>query len=265
MNADSDADSDADAEFPSPCVDPNIVGDLVARERRTSGLALRADEPGRTYSYYDFITTSYKAGNVLRYLGVREGDEVLVVPEALPESVLTFFGAAQLGAVTRFADDIGETVPRAVVAPAEREDDFDLPPGHRLAVYGDKPTAPSTTHWETEVWSENPAVHPATVTPGDPLLAAAGRTYSHAEALAAASDTVADADLQPGTEVFVQGRLGDPGVVAAGLLAPIMAGATIVFPDPSETPKRATAESEGDVADVVTETGQLVVSARSSE
>jgi len=265
MNADSDADSDADVEFPSPCVNPDIVGDLVARERRTSGLALRADEPGRTYSYYDFITTSYKAGNVLRYLGVREGDEVLVVPEALPEPVLTFFGAAQLGAVTRFADDVGETIPRAVVAPAEREDDFDLPPGHRLAVYGDQPTDPSTTHWETEVWSENPAVHPATVGEDDPVLAVADRTYSHAEMIATASDTVADADLQGGTDVFIQGSLTDPDVVAAGLLAPIIAGATIVFPDPSGMPERATAGSEGDVAGVVTETGQLGGSALSSE
>jgi hypothetical protein len=178
-----------------------------------------------------------------------------------------------LGAVTRFADDVGETVPRAVVAPAEREDDFDLPPGHRLAVYGDKPTAPSTTHWETEVWSENPAIHPATVATDDPLLATADRTYSQAAALAAASDAVADADLQPGTEVFVQGPLTDPDVVTAGLLAPIMSGATIVFPDPTASPRRVPAESEGgvesdvegDVADVVTETGQLVDSARSSE
>lgn len=242
--------SDGDEAFPDPPADPDTLCDLVARDRRTSGLALRATGPGRTYSYRDFVTTSYKSGNVLRYLGVRAGDDVLVVPDALPEPVLAFYGAAQLGAATRFADSItgDDDPPRAVLAPVAREVDFDLPPGHRLAVHGGPPEAPSTTHWESEVWSENPAVHPATVEPDDPALLADGRRYAHADLLAAAETVVDGADLRPGTDVVVDGPFTDPLVVASGLVAPILAGATVVLPDERDGP-----DDEGENAVTTTE------------
>ncbi|MFB6252847.1 MAG: acetyl-CoA synthetase [Halobellus sp.] len=235
---DSDADAGVDAEaaesdasWPAPCSDPQTLGDLVARDRRTSGLALQAASSGRTYSYRDFITTSYKSGNVFRYLGVRGGDEVLVVPGTAPEPLLALYGAAQLGAATRFADAIRDDAPRSILAPVAREGDFELPPGHNLAVHGGPPEDPSTTHWEAEVWSENPAVHPADVAPDDPLLLVEDRTYTHAAILAAAETVVDDAGLVAGDTVVVDEPIADPGVVAAGLVAPIIAGATILFSD----------------------------------
>lgn len=227
-------DAGHDSDFPAPCPDAETLGDAVARERRTSGPALRARASGRTYSYHDFVTTSYKAGNVLRHLGVRPGDDVHISSEHVPEPVLSFYGAAQLGGVTRFDAEIGDAPPRAVVAPAVREAEFDLPPGHHLAVYGDPPTDPSVTHWETEVWSENPAVHPVGVDADDPLFAAGDRTYAHGEVLAAATAVVDDAGIDPGTEVLLRGPLTDPAVVVAGLVAPILAGATVVLPDSTE-------------------------------
>lgn len=228
---DVDPGGDADDDFPAPCSDPETLGDAVARERRTSGVALRARASGRTYSYHDFVTTSYKAGNVLRHLGVRPDDEVCIAAESVPEPVVSFYGAAQLGAVTRFRAGPEGVAPRVVVAPATRESEFDLPPGHHLAVYGDPPTDPSTTHWETEVWSENPAVHPVAVDGSDPLFAAGDRTYTHEEVLAAAAGVIDEAGIEPGTEVVLRGPLTDPAVVVAGLVAPILAGATIVLPD----------------------------------
>jgi len=223
--------SDADADYPPPCLDPETLGDAVARERRTSGTALRARPSGRTYTYRDFVTTSYKAGNVLRYLGVRPGDEVRVAAERVPETVLTFYGAAQLGAVTRFGGIGQGDPPRVTVAPAARETEVDLPPGHHLAVYGDSPDGPDVTHWETEVWSENPAIHPVAVDGGDPLLAAGERAYTQRDLLAAAARVISAAGLDSGTEVTVRGRLTDPAVVAAGLVAPILAGGTVVLGD----------------------------------
>jgi hypothetical protein len=231
LGSGSGADSSPDPAYPSPCLDPETIGDAVARDRRTSGLAIRARPSGRTYSYRDFITTSYKAGNVLRYLGVRPGDEVRVAADRVPETVLTFYGAAQLGAVTRFGGGTDGDPPRVVVAPATREAEIDLPPGHHLAVYGDPPEDPDVTHWETEVWSENPAIHPVAVEGSDPVLAAGDRTYTHGEILAAAERVVSRIDLDTGTEVTVRGSLADPAVVASGLVAPILAGSTIVLAD----------------------------------
>ncbi|MBB6647944.1 AMP-binding protein [Halobellus ruber] len=228
---DADSEPDPDGDYPLPCLDADTLGDAAARERRTSGTALRARGSGRTYSYRDFVTTSYKAGNVLRHLGVRPGDEIQVASEHVPEPVLTFYGAAQLGAVTRFDTGVEGTPPRVAVAPATRESAFDLPPGHHLAVYGDPPTDPSVTHWEAEVWSENPAVHPVAVEGSDPLFAAEGRTYTHDEVVTAAADVVADAGIDPGSAVVLRGPLTDPAVVIAGVVAPILAGATVVLPD----------------------------------
>jgi hypothetical protein len=227
----SAGESVAGGEYPTPPSDPETVGDLVARDRRTPGVALRAENVDRTYSYRNFITTTYKIGNVLRHLGVRRGEEVLVVPDPLPEPILTFFGAAQLGAVTRFSDSLPSTDPRVVVAPADREAAFDLPPGHHLVVYGDSPTKATTTHWETEVWSENPAVHPASVEGDDPLLAVGDRTYSHADALSRVASERTDERPELGERVDVRGSFEDHDVVVDGLVEPIAAGATITLPE----------------------------------
>ena len=226
---DSGGDHTPDPAYPSPCLDPETLGDAVARERRTSGVALRAQPSGRTYTYRDFVTTSYKAGNVLRYLGVRPGDEVRIAPQRVPETVLTFYGAAQLGAVTRFETATGGPPARVVVAPTARETEIDLPPGHSLAVYGDQPDDPDVTHWETEVWSENPAIHPVAVDSADPIVVDDDRTYTHGEVLSAAVKVVSTAEITPGTEVIVRGSLTDLAAVVSGVVAPILAGATIVL------------------------------------
>ena len=220
----------AGGEYPPPPSDPETLADLVARDRRTPGIALRAERVDRAYSYRNFITTTYKVGNVLRHLGVRRGTEVLVVPDPLPEPVLTFYGAAQLGAVTRFADAVPSSAdPRVVVAPVDREAAFDLSPGRHLVVYGDAPTEPTTTHWETEVWSENPAVHPASVEGTDPLLAVGDRTHSHADALSAGSGAGGSERPKPGERVVVEGSFEDYEAVVDGLVDPVAAGATITL------------------------------------
>ncbi|MCO8267108.1 long-chain fatty acid--CoA ligase [Haloferax sp. AB510] len=217
----------------------DVIGDLMARDRRSDRLALRVDGPGRTYTYHDLITTSYKAGNVLRYLGVRKGARVAVDPVSLPEPLLTFLGAAQLGAVTAF-DPAVEA--RATVVAVDREAEFaDLPPGQKLAVFGGSPSSPAITHWEQEVWSENPAVHPVVVTPDDPALVADDREFTHSDLLDAAREVVADFDLDAGDTVAVRSSLSHPGTVVAGVLAPLLAGGTIRIPAGDEAVEAALA------------------------
>lgn len=209
---------------------PSVLADVVARERRSSDLALRADAAGREYSWHDFCTTAYKAGNFLRYLGVAAGDTVAVGDDPLPEAVLTFVGAAQLGALTRFGPDETADV-RAVVVHHAREADFGVPAGCNLAVYGGPPDATGTAHWERDVWSENPAFPPTDVDPDDPAVAAAGATYSHRALLDAAAGVVSEHGLDADSTVAVRASLTRPGVVAAGVVAPLVAGGTVVFPD----------------------------------
>jgi hypothetical protein len=229
------------SEFPSPATGATTVGDLLSRDRRTEGLALRAftnDGLNRTYSYRDVLTTAWKAGNFLRHLGVRGVGEapeervstVEVAPDPLPEPVLTFLGAAGLGARTAF-DPRADGRARVTVVGVDDEIRYDPPPGSRLVVYGGNPDSPETAHWEQEVWSENPRAHPARVNPDDTVLVASDERQSHATVLHAARAVVETERIAPGDRVAVRAGLADPRVVVAGVVAPLVAGATIVFAD----------------------------------
>ncbi|WP_313695231.1 acetyl-CoA synthetase [Halorarum halobium] len=210
--------------MPDPLPDATLVGDLLARDRRDRTTALHVAASDRTLSYRDLCTTAYKAGNVLSHHGVRAGDVVDVEPRPAPEPVLTFLGATLLGAVTAFRADPGAddvTDARAVVVHAEREDEFDLPPGARLLAFGGEPDRPTTTHWEGEVWSENPAFPPTDHDPDDPVLAVGDGGYSHARLLRGANGL--RADRVAGRDRPIRDPLSDPGAVVA-LLAALLDG-----------------------------------------
>lgn len=232
------------SEFPAPAADATTVGDLLVRERRTEGLALRAltaDGLDRTYSYRDALTTAWKSGNFLRHLGVRGVSEapaervstVEVATDPLPEPVFTFLGAAGLGARTVF-DPRADGRARVTVVGVDDADRYDPPPGSKLVVYGGAPDSPAVDHWEQEVWSENPRAHPALVDSDDTVLVAGDARHSHGAVLDAARSVVSETDLAPGDRVAVRANLGDPRVVVAGVVAPLCAGATVVFPDDEE-------------------------------
>ncbi|PSQ33724.1 acetyl-CoA synthetase [Halobacteriales archaeon QS_9_70_65] len=175
----------------------DALGDLIGRDRRSEAAALRASAVDREYDYRRFCTSAWKVGNFLRHLGVRGGDGVAVADDPLPEPVLTLYGAALLGGVVRF----------------------------------DPPTAPDdgVRAVVVDVWSENPSMPPDIVAPGDPLLRSDGVTYSHGEVLEAAEAVVERTGIDVGGEVGVAAAasFADPGVVAAGLVAPIVAGGTV--------------------------------------
>jgi len=84
--------------------------------------------------------------------------------------VLAFLGTASLGGVARF-DPPASIDARAVVAPVEGIDAFELPPGGTHVAYGDPPDDPDVAHFERDVWSENPTLAPADVAADDPVLA----------------------------------------------------------------------------------------------
>jgi hypothetical protein len=214
-------------------MDHRVLGDLLARDRRSDRPALLAPAERRSYTWRDLCTTSYKAGNVLRYLGVRHGSVVAVAPEPGPDPVLALLGAAHLGAVVRFHQPTGESLerdpPRVVLVPAARESEVETAPGTNLAVYGGSPADPSTTHWEAELWSENPAVHPTDVAPDDPVLAVDGRQFAHGRLLEAAEEAADRVDLSAEDAVAVRGPVGDSRVLAAGVFAPLAVGGSFVL------------------------------------
>ena len=204
-----------------------VLGDAVRRDRRSGAPALRAPGVGREYDYRRFCTSAWKVGNLLRHLGVRGGAGVGVGDDPLPEPVLAFYGAALLGGVVRFVPRSGCGEVRVLVVPASDLGDYEADPATKRLAYGADPDDPSVAYFERDVWSENPARPPDRVAPDDPLLWTPQATYTHGDVLAAAGSAAESLSIDADTTVGVRGTFADPGVVAAGLVAPIVAGGVV--------------------------------------
>jgi acyl-CoA synthetase (AMP-forming)/AMP-acid ligase II len=204
-----------------------VLGDVVARERRSEQVALRVDATDRAYSYRDFCTTAWKAGHALSHLGVHAGSRVALAPDPAPQSLLTLFGAACLGARVTF-DTTADA--RTVLVPTASADELAARPSRKVVVYGDAPTDPGVAHWEQVVWSENPVMPPGERASDDAVLERDGAAYTHREVLAAAESVVDAADLDADATVALRASLTDPRAVVAGVIAPLVAGGTVVLP-----------------------------------
>lgn len=227
--------------------DPATIADLLDSVRQRDGVAFDASERSTPYSAREFATSSWKAGNLLRHYGVRLGSTVAVVvgpkapvasdePGSLGDAadpLIATLGATLLGG----AVDLDPEPPvdgDALVAPAPWLDRFDTAPGCARIAYGGPPEAADVVHFEQAAWSQNPVAPPETerVSSDDSALVcgddtADRSTWSHGDLLECARGFLARTDLVAGDRVAVQASL-DPEVFAAGVLAPLLVGATVV-------------------------------------
>ncbi|WP_266076207.1 acyl-CoA synthetase family protein [Haladaptatus caseinilyticus] len=204
----------------------NALGDLVARERRSDDPALSIPHSGG-YDYHRLCTTAWKTGNFLRHLGVREGVSVGIVTSPSAQPVLGFLGAMLLGSTVRF-DPPNEFDARVLLAPTEGVGDYELPPGGQYVAYGKSPTDPNVSHFETDVWSENPTF-PETPIPPETTALTGETDVSHEELIGAGRRIADQWNLKPGNAVVVRAPLADPRAVGGGIVAPLIAGAEIVL------------------------------------
>ena len=233
----------------------DVVGDLLARGRRSRDLAIVTPD-GRERTYHDLITNAYKAANVLRYLGAREGATVAVHPDPGFHPTLAFLGAAGLGASVRFDPAAGlDAGDRVVLVPTAEESTADPAPGTNLAVFGGPPARPETTHWEQELWSENPGMVPSTVEPADTVVSGPGSPISHQRLLALADAATRTAAIDADTRVVVRAPITDHRALAAGVVAPLVTGGTVVLDRAlgAESDPIADDPARGDVAIVADE------------
>ncbi|TKX73581.1 hypothetical protein EXE46_13490 [Halorubrum sp. GN11_10-6_MGM] len=234
----------------------DLVGDLLARDRRTGDTALVTPD-GRDRTYHDLITNGYKAANVLRYLGVRAGAIVAVDPTPAFHTTLAFLGAAAVGAPVRFDPEAGiDAGDRVVLAPLPVAAELDPAPGTNLAAFDGSPERPETTHWEQELWSENPGTPPSEVGPDDAAIVGPAGEFSHRDLCSLAAAAVEATEMTAETRVVLRRPFSDVPAVAAGLVAPLSVGATAVLAPPSGVPEAAdeSAEPRGDVAVAPAET-----------
>ena len=205
-----------------------VLGDVVARERRSDDIALRVGATGREYSYRDVCTTVWKAGHACRHFGVHAGAQVALAPDPAPQPLLTLFGAACLGARVTFD---AATEARIVLVPAGREGGVEDRPSRTVVVYGGAPTDPDAAYWEGIVWSENPAMPPGERAADEVVLIADGRSFTHRDVLRAAEAVVDRTGFDADAAVALRSPLTDPRAVVAGVVAPLSVGGTVVLPD----------------------------------
>ena len=207
----------------------NVVGDLVARGRRSDSLAIQTERRAGSASYNAFCTTAWKAGNLLTHYGVRPGATVAIDwGDGVSLHPLTaFFGSALLGATAQF--DPADTVDAsALVAPADRLHAYDPAPGTKVLGYGDVPDDPEVAGFERDVWSENPTEPPETVSATATALSADDRQFTHEHLLTATERVATDAGLDRDDSVIVRTSVTNPETFVAGVLAPLVVGATIL-------------------------------------
>lgn len=205
---------------------------LLARERRSERVACRVGADTRRYNYDNFLTTAWQSGNYLRHLGVREGVTVGIVADPVPEALLAALGTGLLGATAWF-DPPENADLRAVVAPAGEITRYEARPGRSRVGYGGDIDDPAIERFEEGVWSENPTMPPEAESRSavDVALVTGAQVFTHGELVAAAGAVGDRLSLTADTEVAVRAPLADPRAFAAGVLAPLYAGGTVVFPD----------------------------------
>ncbi|MGZ0745782.1 acetyl-CoA synthetase [Haloparvum sp. AD34] len=202
------------------------LGDLAVRNQWGRTPAIRS--PGRVYTHRDLYTSVQKVATFFTYYGGEGGTQIDVEPEAQPEVVLSILGAARLGAIANLTPTGDGEI---VVVPAAKEDEYDLDPDQSGIVYDGFPSGPRFVGWELDVWDGSARTGPRLeAAPEDGVLRTEDRTYSHGELLDAADRVVEEYGIEEGTEVAVRAPMGNPGTIAAGIVAPLKVGGTVLFP-----------------------------------
>lgn len=227
----------------------DVLGDLVSPDR--GGDALWIHRPGprsRSWSGDQFSVDAWKAGNLLRHYGVREGAAVGIIgaiDEAdppSPQALIGLFGAWILGAGVRLEPAETEGID-VLVGPSEALDHRELTPGCKAMGFGDSPEDPTVVHFEGERWSENPVRFPAEVGPVDTALLTDDGPRSHADVLGIAAEMIEAYGITSSDRVALTASLSEPRTVIAGVVAPLLAGATITL---GEEATLVVAEQDGE-------------------
>ncbi|WP_340101175.1 hypothetical protein [Salinibaculum salinum] len=217
------------------------LADLVAVGRDREGAVVDAPERNAPYTYGEFSTNAWKAGNLLRHYGVRAGARMGLVigpkhPEpddepgwlgTTPDPLLALLGGACLGARVVLSPP-QPVEARAFVCPDAWLDRYDVAPGCSRLAYGGPPEATGVAHFERELWSENPIEPPDPVAADDPFLDIDGATETQGALLSAGESIAATHGLNSGDRIALDAPLTSAGAIAAGVVAPLAVGATIV-------------------------------------
>jgi hypothetical protein len=227
--------------------------DLVARSRRSDAPALRAPAHDQFYDYQRLCTETWKTANFLVARGVRARSTVGVGDDARGQVALAVLGSTLLGAKA-YLDPPRNANARAVVAHAEDVDGYDLDAGTQRVAYGGEPSSSGVYYFEGDVWSENPTMPPEAEerAPINVALVTGTGVFTHGELLETAATVGDQLSLSADAAVAVRAPLADPRALAAGVLAPLYAGGSVVFPDADTTADAAVVAPDRDAPEART-------------
>lgn len=210
----------------------DVLGDLVAYDRsvRTEHpmcLEIPGDPPTR-YTFDRFARMARKTGNFLARHGLGPERPLGLVDDTASVPVLGLYAAGLLGAPVVVEPPNLEDV-ACVLGPMASFETVDVPAGTEAVGYGGEDWDPRLTAFEETVPRENPGFPPTSIDPSAALIRSGGRTFSHEAVLETANRVRSEHALDPGDRVSVWAPLADPGTIVAGLVAPVLADATIIL------------------------------------
>lgn len=204
----------------------DLVEDCADRE----GVAIGAPEAGeQVYTYERLATTTYSLAAALAERGVDEDSLVALTPAEAPETVVGLLATTILGARARFSGPARAPVD-ALIGPVDAVGKYEIPEGAARIGFGSRPDSAAISHFGKLVWKAADTPPDAPVLPTTRALSDGEYVYSHRALLRAGQAVIEARDLTPDMTVVVRSALTDPRTVAAGLIAPLMAGSTIRFP-----------------------------------
>jgi hypothetical protein len=215
------------------------LDELFSPADHDEAVALRA--PGRgeqVYTYERFVETVHDTAAVLDEVGVDQESLVAVAAEPTGHPVFGFYAGALLGA-TVWIGAPRRVNARAVIAPTATVGEYELPGGAARIGFGETPDDDDVMHFERAIWKADADDQTPNVLAGTKVLTDGEREYSHRAVLDAAEE-IADR-LDPDTTVSVRVGMDDPRTIASAIVAPLLVGGTIRFPE-------TTTEPTGDVA-----------------
>jgi non-ribosomal peptide synthetase component E (peptide arylation enzyme) len=196
--------------------------------------ALRA--PGRgeqVYTYERLRETVSETATLFHEMGIDSDSRVAIAAHPTAYPVFAFYAAGLLGATT-WVGPPQRVNAHVAVAPSDMVVGYQLPDGAARIGYGETPDDDDVLHFERAIWNTE-AEHPTLdVLPGTKAITDGEWKFSHRNLLEAAKDVAERLDED--TTVSVRADLSNPCAIAGGIVAPLLVGGTIRFPDTAAQP-----------------------------
>lgn len=209
-----------------------VLGDvLLARESGTTEHSSRLEIPGDSSTRYTserFSRMAKKTANYLARYGLGPDRPLGLVDDTAPAPVLGLYAAGLLGAPVGFGVSAIENV-ACLIGPMALLERLDIPPRIEVVGYGIPGDDPRIPSFEETVTRENPGFLRTPIDRSTPLIQTDDQPYNHRAVLDSAKRVVSEHSLDAGNRVTVRAPMSEPGTIVTGLVAPVIADATIVL------------------------------------